>query len=40
MGGPTPLGYRVEGKKLLVHPTEAEQVRTIFSRYLELESLS
>ena len=40
MGGPAPLGYRVEGKKLLAHPTEAEQVRTIFSRYLELESLT
>jgi site-specific DNA recombinase len=40
MGGPVPLGYGVEGKKLLAHPTEAEQVRTIFSRYLELESLT
>jgi site-specific DNA recombinase len=40
MGGPVPLGYRVEGKKLLAHPTEAEQVRTLFSRYLELESLT
>src|SRR5215203_5519360 len=40
VGGPAPLGYRVEGKKLLAHPTEAEQVRTIFSRYLELESLT
>ena len=33
MGGPVPLGYRVEGKKLLVQPIEAEQVRTIFKRY-------
>jgi hypothetical protein len=40
MGGPSPLGYRVEGKKLLVHPGEAEQLRIIFSRYLELESLT
>src|SRR5215203_2626704 len=40
MGGPVPLGYHVEGKKLLAHPTEAEQVRTIFSRYLELQSLT
>jgi len=40
MGGPVPLGYGVSGKKLLAHPTEAEQVRTIFSRYLELESLT
>src|SRR3954469_16073973 len=40
VGGMAPLGYRVEGKKLLAHPTEAEQVRTIFSRYLELESLT
>src|SRR6478672_1687359 len=31
VGGPVPLGYRVEGKKLLAHPTEAEQVHIIFS---------
>src|SRR5215204_4629141 len=40
MGGPAPLGYRVDGKKLLAHPNEAEQVSTIFSRYLELGSVS
>src|SRR3954453_2632118 len=40
MGGPAPLGYRIEGKKLVVDEVEAEQVRTIFRRYLELESLT
>jgi DNA invertase Pin-like site-specific DNA recombinase len=40
MGGPAPFGYRVEGKKLVVDPIEAEQIRTIFRRYLELESLT
>jgi site-specific DNA recombinase len=40
MGGPAPLGYRIEGKKLVVDTLQAEQVRTIFRRYLELESLT
>ena len=34
MGGPVPLGYRVENRKLLVDDTEAELVRHIFTRYL------
>ena len=35
MGGPTPLGYRVVEKKLLVEPEEAERVRLIYRRYLD-----
>ncbi len=40
MGGPLPLGYRVENRKLLVVPEEAERVRTIYCRYLEVESIN
>jgi hypothetical protein len=40
VGGPVPLGYRCVDKKLVVVPSEAETVRTIFTRYLELGSLS
>jgi site-specific DNA recombinase len=39
VGGPVPLGYRCIDKKLIVIPEEAETVRTIFRRYLELGSL-
>ena len=39
MGGAVPHGYRVEDRKLLVEPGEAEQVRYIFQRYLELKSV-
>ena len=39
MGGNVPLGYRVETRKLVVVEHEAEQVRLIFRRYLELGSL-
>src|ERR1019366_10204172 len=39
VGGPVPLGYRCSDKKLVVVPEEAEVVRTIFSRYLELGSM-
>ena len=39
VGGPVPLGYRTEAKKLVVVPQEAEAVRTIFRRYLALGSL-
>ena len=39
VGGPVPLGYRTEAKKLVVVPKEAEAVRTIFRRYLALGSL-
>ena len=39
MGGPVPLGYIVQDRKLIVDEAEAEQVRTIFRRYLEVESI-
>jgi site-specific DNA recombinase len=39
-GGPPPLGYDVVGKKLVVNEKEAEDVRFIFRKYLELGSLS
>src|ERR1700674_4953760 len=39
VGGPVPLGYRSAGKKLEVVPEDAETVRTIFARYLELSSV-
>lgn len=34
MGGPVPLGYNVQDRKLIVDPTEAEAVRTIFTLYV------
>jgi DNA invertase Pin-like site-specific DNA recombinase len=39
VGGPVPLGYASINKKLVVVPDEAETVRTIFQRYLELGSV-
>src|SRR5207237_359484 len=39
VGGPVPLGYAAVEKKLVVLPAEAEAVRTIFARYLELGSV-
>lgn len=39
MGGPVPLGYRVEDRKLLFEPSEVESVRYIFNRYIELKSV-
>ncbi len=39
VGGPVPLGYRSVAKKLVVVEEEAEQVRTIFRRYLALGSI-
>src|SRR5262249_27243744 len=38
VGGPVPLGYAAVDKKIAVVPAEAEAVRTIFARYLELGS--
>jgi DNA invertase Pin-like site-specific DNA recombinase len=40
MGGPVPLGYEVIERKLIVVPEEAERVRTIMRRYLEVGSAS
>lgn len=33
MGGPVPLGYRVENRRLLIAPDEAELVRRLFRMY-------
>jgi DNA invertase Pin-like site-specific DNA recombinase len=39
MGGNVPLGYDVRERKLIVNETEAETVRLIFQRYVELGSV-
>src|SRR5439155_15737877 len=39
VGGPVPLGYAAVGKKIVVVAVEAEAVRTIFARYIELGSV-
>ena len=38
-GGVVPLGYRVEERKLLIDQEEAETMRLIFQRYLDMHSL-
>jgi site-specific DNA recombinase len=39
MGGNVPYGYRVENRKLLVVLEEAEEIRTMFQRYLDIRSV-
>lgn len=39
MGGPVPLGYRVEDRKLVIEPKEAATVRMVFERYLVLGAM-
>jgi DNA invertase Pin-like site-specific DNA recombinase len=39
VGGPLPLGYAMANGKVAIVPEEAERVRYIFSRYLELGSV-
>jgi len=39
MGGPVPLGYDIENRKLVPNPAEAELVRQIMQRYLDLGSV-
>jgi site-specific DNA recombinase len=39
VGGPVPLGYAAVAKKIVVVAAEAEAVRTIFARYLQLGSI-
>ena len=39
MGGTVPLGYEVRDRKLVIVQEQAEQVRLIFKRYLDLGSL-
>ncbi len=38
-GGGIPLGYDVKNKKLVVNPSEADTVRLIYRRYLDLKCL-
>ena len=40
MGGMVPLGYDLKDRRLLMNETEAETVRLIFRRYLELGSVN
>src|SRR6201987_618157 len=40
MGGVVPLGYQLKDGKLSIDPQEAETVRLIFNRYLELGSVN
>lgn len=39
MGGPVPLGYELDDRKLVVNRPEAETVRHLFQRYTELQSV-
>lgn len=39
MGGPVPIGYRLDNRKLLIHDDEARTVRMIFERYLAIRSM-
>ncbi len=39
MGGVVPLGYDVKDRKLVINPDEAERVRHIYKRYVELGSV-
>ncbi len=39
MGGPVPIGYRLENRRLVIEPAEAEIVRLVFKRYLALRSI-
>jgi len=40
VGGMAPLGYDTKDRKITINEAEAERVRTIFRRYLELGSLN
>ncbi|MGX7924959.1 recombinase family protein [Tsuneonella sp. HG094] len=40
MGGPVPLGYDVRNRKLVANPAEAQLVRHIMRRYIELGSVA
>jgi site-specific DNA recombinase len=39
-GGLTPYGYMRQNKKLIPHPKEMEEIKSIFEKYLETQSLS
>src|SRR5712664_804788 len=38
MGGWTPLGYEVRDRKLIIQPADADRVRSIFKRFVQLKS--
>src|ERR1700726_1684411 len=38
MGGWAPLGYEVRDRKLIIHPEDAERVRSIFKRFVQLKA--
>ena len=40
MGGCPPLGYDIGDRKLIINPAEAETIRWIFSRYLDVRSIA
>jgi len=40
MGGPVPLGYRLEDRRLLIEENEGALVRSIYRRYTELRSIT
>jgi DNA invertase Pin-like site-specific DNA recombinase len=40
MGGPVPLGYEVQDRKLIINEAEANLVRHIFQRYVILRSVN
>ena len=40
MGGPIPLGYDIVARKLIPNEAEADTVRTIFQRYVELGNVA
>ena len=39
MGGPVPIGYRLESRKLIIDEAEAKIIRMIFERYVSLRSM-
>ena len=40
MGGPVPLGYKLEARKLVIEKADAATIRHIFQRYLEVRSIN
>ena len=39
MGGRPPIGYKKEDKKLVIHKEEAQKVRMVLDKYLDLKSV-
>lgn len=40
MGGPVPIGYNVQDRKLIIDPDEARKVKSIFKLFVELGTIS